>query len=143
MKPVIVGIDGSQAAIAAAFWAADEATTGATAAHLGYQADASIPGRLTPATSRMPRHRCAKHKSRLRPAGSPSRSRPKTHVVPGRPTRGTHRGCGWRVRTSGTRLAAASSPGARLPDYYEVRYRQLPDRQRRASSASGYQWCRG
>jgi len=50
MKPIIVGIDGSPAAIAAALWGVDEAISRAVPLRLiaGYEADTSIPGRLRP-----------------------------------------------------------------------------------------------
>ena len=46
MKPIIVGIDGSQTAITAALWGIDEAISRSVAAAPGLcsQVDASIPG---------------------------------------------------------------------------------------------------
>lgn len=54
-------------------------------------------------------------------------------VLGGRPEELTEHADG-EFERRGTALAAASSRGARLPDRYQVRYRQLPARQRRRAS---------
>ena len=72
MKPIVVGIDGSQAAITAALWGIDEAISRAVAAApcLGYQADAPITRKTTNAISSMPKYRLREAQSAVEADGS-------------------------------------------------------------------------
>jgi nucleotide-binding universal stress UspA family protein len=95
MKPIIVGIDGSQAAIAAALWGIDEAISRAVPLRLisVMKQTHPSPDNYARDTSRTPRHRFAKHNSRSRSAESPPRSKPTSRVA--RPDR-----CSWRHRAT-------------------------------------------
>lgn len=81
MKTIIVGIDGSHAAITAALWGVDEAISRA------------VPLRLVSVTLRMLKDRFGKRSPLLRPRASSSRSKPTSPA--GQPAR-----CLWRHRAT-------------------------------------------
>ena len=76
MKPVIVGIDGSQAAIAAVLWSVDEAVGRGVPLHLVAVIKQGHPSADDYARDpHTPRLRSKKRNSRSKPARSPWRSR--------------------------------------------------------------------
>lgn len=87
MKTIIVGIDGSHAAITAALWGVDEAISRAVPLrHIR-------PRTTTTATLRMLKDRFGKRSPLLRPRASSSRSKPTSPA--GQPAR-----CLWRHRAT-------------------------------------------
>lgn len=94
MKTIIVGIDGSHAAITAALWGVDEAISRAVPLRLVSVIKPTHPPRTTTtATLRMLKDRFGKRSPLLRPRASSSRSKPTSPA--GQPAR-----CLWRHRAT-------------------------------------------
>lgn len=95
MKTIIVGIDGSHAAITAALWGVDEAISRAVPLRLVsvIKPTHPSPDTTTTATLRMLKDRFGKRSPLLRPRASSSRSKPTSPA--GQPAR-----CLWRHRAT-------------------------------------------